>query len=567
MFVPAGRLALGWGLSLSLVAVLAGVGASTVAFTGAPPTRRTSLPSLASPIVPAPTIAGQPPVSGLLSAPGGPFLYDRYGRVVFLHGVNVVYKHPPFEVYPDPGKPWNFTAADASLMARLGFNVVRLGITWSGLEPGTAPANDPAICARGAPGDPHQFNEAVLDQYLSRLLRTVDLLGRFHIYTLLDMHQDVYNEMFDGEGAPDWAVCTNGVPSVDVPGRWSLEYGTAAAGIAFHHFWTNNVVGDLQGEFDRVWGAVAAFFRNNPWVVGYDPFNEPFSTSLVTTGDEHFDAQLECFYTGTSAIGTPSHGAPLLRCPRSDPAQGVIPTILTNDPHHLIFDEPDIYASRGFPTFLGPMNFPNLVFNVHIYCSDRNPVTGNPTNLAACEAQEARALARRARDRPDMASPAQPKGPAWFVSEFGATSNPALVGAFTALADHHLVGWAYWSWKYYDDPTGSKAEALVTADGRLRSTAADLARTYPEAIAGTPVSLSFSPRTGAFYLAYVPNHAVHAPTVIFVPTQIHYPDGYCVRTTGARVRSAPGAELLEVVNRPSARSVTVEVTSGPCVGR
>jgi len=44
--------------------------------------------------------------------------------VVFFHGVNVVYKHPPFEVYPDPGKAWNFSAADASLMARLGFNVV-----------------------------------------------------------------------------------------------------------------------------------------------------------------------------------------------------------------------------------------------------------------------------------------------------------------------------------------------------------------------------------------------------------------------------------------------------------
>ena len=68
---------------------------------------------------------------------------------MFIHGVNAVYKHPPYELYPDPGKPWNFSAADASLMARLGFNVVRLGMTWSGLEPGTAPANDPAICTPG----------------------------------------------------------------------------------------------------------------------------------------------------------------------------------------------------------------------------------------------------------------------------------------------------------------------------------------------------------------------------------------------------------------------------------
>ena len=47
-------------------------------------------------------------------------------------------------------------AAHASLMARLGFNVVRLGMTWKGLEPGTAPSNDPAICTPGTPQDPGQ---------------------------------------------------------------------------------------------------------------------------------------------------------------------------------------------------------------------------------------------------------------------------------------------------------------------------------------------------------------------------------------------------------------------------
>ena len=193
-------------------------------------------------------------MSGRIRAPGGPYLYDREGRVVFFHGVDAVYKYAPYELYSAPGKPWNFSAADASLMARLGFNVVRLGMTWSGLEPGTAPANDPAICGRGTPTNPHQFNQAVFDRYVQRLRTTVDLLGRFHIYTILDMHQDVYNEMFDGEGAPNWAVCTNGVPSVDPPGRWSLEYATKAAGIAFHHFWDNNVRGDLQGQYDRVWG-------------------------------------------------------------------------------------------------------------------------------------------------------------------------------------------------------------------------------------------------------------------------------------------------------------------------
>ncbi len=379
------------------------------------------------------------------------------------------------------------------------------------------------------------------------------------------MHQDVYNQMFDGEGAPRWAVCTNGVPNVDPPGRWSLEYSTKAAGIAFHHFWDNNVRGDLQGQYDQVWGDVAHAFKGNPWILGYDPFNEPFSTSLIRRGDEHFDAQLECFYTGTAHIGAPSHGAPLLRCPSHDPAKGVVPTILANDPAHLIFDEPDNYASRGLPTYIGPMDLPNLVFNVHIYCGARSAVTGNPTDIVACAAEDAHSLGVRASDRPEMASAAQPKGPAWFVSEFGATSNPPLLTSITAAMDAQQVGWAYWAWKYYGDPTGSAAESLVMADGHLRSTARVLSRVYPQAVAGTPLSFSFSPSTRQFDMAYVPNHRIHAPTLIFVPTELHYPHGYCAHTTGARVTSARGSDLLEVANGRSGSRVTVVVTPGHCV--
>jgi len=526
-----------------------------------------TLPTLGSSTFTGANVGGSAAVSGAITAPGGPYLYDDQGRIVFFHGVNAVYKYPPYELYPDPGKPWNFSAADAALMARLGFNVVRLGMTWSGLEPGTAPANDPAICGRGAPANPHQFDQAVFDQYVNRVRQTVNLLGRFHIYTILDMHQDVYNELFDGEGAPKWAVCTNGVPSVDPPGRWSLEYATAAAGIAFGHFWSNDVRGDLQGEYDRIWGDVARAFRGNQWVLGYDPFNEPFSKSLVRFGDEHFDAELECFYTGRRNIGARLHGGPALRCPAHDPLNGVVPTILAADPIRLIFDEPDNYASRGFPTYLGPMNLPNLVYNVHIYCSARSPVSGNPTNLPACTRQDLHSLSVRAEDRPEQASSVQPGGPPMLVTEFGATSSAPFLSTITSAFDARQVGWVYWAWKYYGDPTGSGSEALVMADGRLRSTARVLSRAYPEAVAGVPISFDYSPSSGVFHLAYVPNHHVHAPTVVFVPTAIRYRDGYCARAMGARVTSAPGSDLLEAQNTKSGHRVTVVVTAGRCRDR
>jgi endoglycosylceramidase len=522
------------------------------------------LPSLSTRIPMEPVMTDLAAVQGPIRSPGGPFLYDQQGRVVIFHGVNAVYKLPPYELYPAPGKPWNFSVADASLIAALGFNVVRLGMTWSGLEPGTASSNNPSICRPGAPGDPHQSNQAELTRYLDNLDKTVALLGRFHIYTLLDMHQDVYSQQFDGEGAPNWAVCTHGAQNPDVPGRWSQNYASPAADTAYRHFWTNDVAGNLQGEFDRVWAAVAGRFRADPWVLGYDPFNEPYSRSLVTRGDEQFDTQLQCFYMGTALASLSTHRAAPVTCPAHDPALGVIPRILAADPDHLIFYEPDIFGSHGRPNFIGPMNLPNLVFNVHVYCSYRSGLTGNPTDTAACASQGMRTLTHRSASRHELASVAQPHGPAWFVSEFGATSNVSLLDQLTREADRTLVGWTYWSWKYYGDPTGSTDEALVGPDGRLRSTARVLARTYPEAIAGTPASMSFDPATGRFRLTYVPDHVVSAPTVIMVPTLIHYPTGYCPRVSGGSVISGTGSQFLEVANAPSAHLVTVGVTAGPC---
>ena len=138
--------------------------------------------------------ATTPYVHGLLSSPQGGFIYDQYGRVVILHGVNAVYKRPPYELSVDPGKPWNFTSKDAAAIAGLGFNIVRLGIIWAGIEPGTIRApNNPAICTPGTPSDPHQWNQAVADRYLAKVQQTVDVLARYHVYTLLDMHEDVYS--------------------------------------------------------------------------------------------------------------------------------------------------------------------------------------------------------------------------------------------------------------------------------------------------------------------------------------------------------------------------------------
>ena len=509
---------------------------------------------------PSPLPANDTVVSGPLSAEGGPYLTDDHGRIVFLRGVNAVYKRAPYELYADPGKPWNFTSADAARIASLGFNVVRLGIIWQGIEPGTLGPNSPQVCTPGAPRDPHQFDASAASAYLARVARTVDLLGKYHIYTLLDMHEDVYSSEFGGEGAPAWAVCSDGHPIGTLPGRWSNTYNDPALISSVQHFWTNDVVGDLQGEYIRSWKATASYFSRNPWVVGFDPINEPFTKTLLP-GSTEVAGHLECLYTGSSHPGHSILNGSVLSCPPGDPTTGLITTLRSAAPDKLVFFEPDIFATSGHPNDIGPMDFRGLVFNFHDYCGLRSGVTGNPTDLNACADQELRTMQRRSEERPDIATVEQPQGPAWFMSEFGATTSEPLMERLAKIADELQLGWTYWQWKYYDDPTGSSAEALVGSDGSLSPTVSALARVYPQAVSGTPVSFSFDPRSKEFHLLYVPKAGIDAPTVIAVPTSLDYPHGYQVSVVGGEVRSAPGADRVAVTAADGAASVSVTITA------
>ncbi len=507
-----------------------------------------------------------PQAHGFLDSPGGPYLYDAQGRVVVLHGVNVVYKHPPYIAYPDPDQPWNFGVEDAQRLRSLGFNVVRLGIEWQALEPGSGGPNQPKICTPGTPRDPHEFNRAVALAYLAHVKATVDLLARYGISTLLDMHQDVYNQNFRGEGAPDWAVCTDGQPIVAESGRWSNNYANPTLQTAVQHFWANDVVGNLQGNFDTVWATVAGYFEDDPWVIGYDPYNEPFSTETQVASASTFTGQLECFYTGSAHTGFLANGTTPLTCPAHVPVNGVVPTIEAVDHRHPIFVEPDIYWVSGgnIPSQIGPMPFPRLVFNFHVYCGDRSPVTGNPTDLLRCLEAEETTAAEQDVTRLSMSSADQPSGPAIFMSEFGATVSVPLVGFDTQWAGLDQVGWIYWAWKYYDDPTGSSAEGLVEPDGTYSPIVSVLSRTYPQAIAGIPNSIVFNPLTGAFSLVYAPSLGAHGDTTIALAAAEHYPDGWCAAVRGGRITSPPGSTQLTIrgVGRPT--QVYVTVTAGAC---
>ncbi len=243
------------------------------------------------------TVASLLAVTGVASAAptlplghAGRWTTDATGRVVVVHGINMVYKLPPY--YPAKA---GFGDDDAAFLARIGFNAVRVGVIWKALEP-----------------TPGHYSDA----YIAQIASTVKTLARHGVLSLLDFHQDMYNERFQGEGAPDWAVQDGGLPNLPKAGFPTNYLLNPALQHAFDEFWANapgpGGVG-LADRFAAAWAHVAAAFRRTPSVLGYELFNEPWPGTVwapcaALAGCPAFDVKLSAFYRRVFGGCAPSTG-------------------------------------------------------------------------------------------------------------------------------------------------------------------------------------------------------------------------------------------------------------------
>jgi endoglycosylceramidase len=444
---------------------------------------------------------------------------------VILHGFNMVNKLSPYR--PDAV---GFDAAHVAFLAEQGFNTVRLGIIWKALEP-----------------EPGVYD----DHYLDQIGETVSELGRSDIHVLLDFHQDMYNERFNGQGAPDWAVQDDGIrawPDIGFPGNYAVM---RALWRAYDHFWANDPgpggVG-LQDRFAAAWRHVAERFRGEQAVFGYDIFNEPFPGSVAVRcvrpgGYPAFDRRLSAF------------------------SRRVLRAIRDVDRQRLVFYEPNVLFDYGADTHHEDLGEEALGFSFHAYCLAALPGMPHlPGRLqdVACEKQEQRVFALAERH-------SRKTGVALLLSEFGATDDLRAVERAADLADRNMVSWQYWAYFNRDPCCERPEEGLVrdlsrppTADNIKQEKLDVLARPYPRAVAGMPRSFGFDRGSGVFELTYSTRapggrSAVEGPqTEIFLPER-HYGQGYRVGASGAEVVSGPEERLLRLVAQPGDRSVGVRV--------
>jgi len=450
-----------------------------------------------------------PSSSGAALHRDGAFMVDADNRVVLLHGVNVVWKLAPY--YP-PATAAGFTAADAEFLVANGFNVVRLGVLFAGVMP----------------------QQGVIDQaYLEQIDRTVQLLAAQHIWVLLDFHQDQYNEKFQGEGFPDWAVPAQLLPNDAHYGFPLDEFLSLALNGVYDKLWANS--NGIWSQYQNAWAAAAAHWRNQSYLLGYDLFNEPWPGTLYATCFEIdcplFDATLQKFQ------------------------QQALAGVRSADTTHFAFFEPQQLFDFGAPSRFGKIDDAAIGLSWHAYCSAELLASTGLPDLPDCPILEPRTMN-------NAASQIAAMGATSLMTEFGASDDLSDIGRVTQLADQHLVGWTYWAYKNFGDPTGAAAEGLFSNDAdlsTLKAPKADLLiRPYAQAIAGTPQSMSFDTSSKIFTLSYAPR-ASTAPTEIFVPAR-QYPNGYLVSVQGGQVTSAPGATLLQVANSAGASQVQVQVS-------
>jgi endoglycosylceramidase len=463
----------------------------------------------------------------LVESPDGRFMTDRWGRVVISHGINVV--------SAAKGAPDRVADIDEQVVAdladRWGFNVSRHLIFWDAIEP-----------AEG------QFN----DRYLDLVEQRLDWYAEHGLYVILDMHQDIWSACFTGDGAPAWASITDGEEFTHDPDQpWfmqNLDPAVQNAGMNFFMPERGHAEG-LQSHYVQSWQRVVERFHDHPAVLGYDIMNEPTFNSLGTVE--------EAAATAEELQGTDDWHNPNLEAF----TQRVIDGIREHDGSGWIVVEPtSVVNALEYPGDLLEISDPRdgpsrLVYGPHLYDStldggaDFDPATNTYVDtwadLRTADAERLGGI------------------PLW-IGEYGQGELGGIDAYFDqilTMADQQMIGWSLWS---YDPGDWS----VVDGDGNDNPRADWIVRPYPRAVNGIPTSFGFDPETNVFSFEWDPNPDAEGPTLVYVPAERHYPDGWVMVLDGEVVEPVDAwdadRELLSIEPDDAAHQLCIARAATDC---
>lgn len=431
---------------------------------------------------PAPDAALPAECDGSAEAPEPRFVVDACGRVLLLRGTNVE-SSSKGGAQDDPHLPASGWESQQHL-GQLGWNAVRFLVFWGAVEP-----------------EKGTFDE----EYLDEVEAWLDDYAAQGIHVVLDMHQDIYGWAVGGNGAPDWAVVTDGL-EVQPPAEgqpWYLAATDPAAQRAYQNFW-DPARGheDLREHFIGAWQHVAERFADHPAVIGYDILNEPVFANgdLTATLAIQPEAAAGNFHnpnlTGFSQLAIDA-----IRSTDDDAWIMVEPTSLVNAfPYAGDLVEEDLSDPRDGP--------PRLVYAPHLYEPSVHDGNGYAADSPYVDQWEDFRVGEASAFDAGL-----------YIGEFGGSPDNARMDEYLAdvmaMADRNMLGWAQWSWDPPESPDGSWSP--VTQAGELTANGLRLARVQPRAVAGVPESFSWDPAAHVFRMTWTERDGVVGPTELGVP--------------------------------------------------
>ncbi|HEX8207224.1 MAG TPA: cellulase family glycosylhydrolase [Solirubrobacteraceae bacterium] len=205
-----------------------------------------------------------PALSAAPSTDRGGRIVDARGREVLLRGVNV-------DVLADYARASSlpavnpFTPTDLALLRASGWNLVRLQLSWSRIEP-----------------RPGQYDDA----YLAEAAKYVETFRGAGIYTILDFHQDAWGASLGArpgelcppglqpalgwDGAPAWATLVSPLTPRCFAGSKEINPAVTEAWTAF---WAD--ARGIRTSYVAMLAYVARKLGTSDAVAGYDVMNEP----------------------------------------------------------------------------------------------------------------------------------------------------------------------------------------------------------------------------------------------------------------------------------------------------
>lgn len=393
-------------------------------------------------------------------------LVDELGREIAIRGINARIEGL-FDVTFDDGRTAlepipAFTREDAQTMVYQGFNVLRLPINWSGLEPHEG-----------------EFSQA----YFDKLDEVIALCREAGLYVLLDFHQDAWSKEIGEDGAPLWAIVPPPEQLLEGPledlGERRLSAQVLAA---FRGFFENRE--GIQDRFLPVWERLIERYSAHPEVIGFEPMNEPFVT--------HFDPSQQSLY---------------------DFYHKLLPAMRALDDRHMLWMEPGVIRNYGISAPLLDEPFPdnNIVYCPHIY----------PLGIGATTYEDWRTWLTA--NFSNMRAEANSWGAALVVGEWGthpdAPESEPYIQAMQDTADEFSSGQMLWLWKedsqgswgFYDFDTTTESWVLRDSAARLFS------KPYAQAVPGKLLSHTFDPGTGALTFAFEATGSERGGMLLYLP--------------------------------------------------